>query len=119
MYEERIEDIAAGPNRGASAQSQQEAVVWKFFGKGECADLNLALDLLEALPSPPEIGLGRRALNGGTVSNPFKHEVETNSPSGCGDDTAREPLAAHRRPSSMWVFNGAIPAASLHGSTSG
>jgi len=103
VYEEGIEHIAACSNRGGSAQSPQEAIVWKFLRERECADFNLALDLLKALTRPTEIGLGRRALNERTVSNSFKHEVELNSPSGDGDDTAREPLGAHGRPSIVWI----------------
>jgi len=48
VCEESIEDVAACSNRGGSAQSPQEAVVWKFFGEAECTDFNLALDLLQA-----------------------------------------------------------------------
>jgi hypothetical protein len=112
VYEEGIEDIAAGSNRSGATQSPQQAIIWKFFGEAECADFNLALDLLKAITRPTEIGLGRRALNGGTVSNSFECEVELNSPSGCGNDTAREPLGTHRRPSFVWV-NGAIRTGSL------
>jgi hypothetical protein len=45
VYEKSIEYIATCSNRGGSAQSPQEAVVWKLFDKAECADLNLAPDI--------------------------------------------------------------------------
>jgi hypothetical protein len=70
VYEEGIEDIAAGSNRSGATQSPQQAIIWKFFGEAECADFNLALDLLKAITRPTEIGLGRRALNEGRYRTP-------------------------------------------------
>jgi hypothetical protein len=57
-----------------SYQSPQEAMVRKFPGEGECADLNIPLDFLQGLTRPAKIRFGRRALNGRPVSNPPEYE---------------------------------------------
>lgn len=76
MCEEGVEYIIARSNRGGSAQSPQEAVVWKLVGKAKCADFDLALDFLEALTRSAQIGLRRWTLDRGAVANSFEYEVE-------------------------------------------
>jgi hypothetical protein len=107
MLEELVEDLVAELDPRSADDTAQESVIRKFFGEGERADFDLALDVLKAFAGAPQISFRRRAPDGWPVSDSFEHEVELNSSARRRDNAASEPFAAHAEflpDSAAWIL---------------
>jgi len=69
VREELVEDLLARANLDCSAKSPEQSVVRKLLGKGECANFNLAFDMVEPLMRAPQIGFGWRTVDRRAISD--------------------------------------------------